>query len=136
VATAAAAGVLLGSPRRVAAAEPLLNSPLDVIPHGDIDSRRFEISSALALVTLIAATRGPLDPAVIGAITSCAPDLERVLPLPRPGGRKLFPTHRGHGPHRRAGVPCFVQLLAAGAITTALIGRRPDRAYFRETEKS
>jgi hypothetical protein len=109
---------------------------LDVVPHEDIESRRFEISSALVLLTLFAAARGPLDPAVIGAITSCAPDLEHILPLPRPGGRKLFPTHPGHGPHRRAGVPCSVQLLAAGVITTALIGRRPDRAYFRDAEKS
>jgi hypothetical protein len=91
---------------------------LDVIPHEDIDSRRFEISSAL-----FAATRGPLDPAVIGAITSSAPDLEHILPLPRPGGRKLFPSHRWSRLHQRGGVPSWVQLLAAGAITGALAAR-------------
>jgi hypothetical protein len=96
VATGAAPGALLGSRRRAALAGPLLHAALDVIPHTDIESRRF----ALVLLALIAATRGPLDPAVIGAITSCAPDLEHVLPLPRPGGRKLFPPDRWSRPPR------------------------------------
>jgi len=68
---------------------------LDVVPHEDIRVTRFEISSALLLLTLFAATRGPLDPAVIGAIASSAPDVEHILPLPRPDGRKLFPPIAG-----------------------------------------
>ena len=75
------------------------------------------------------------DPAVVGAITSRAPALEHVIPLPRRVWAQTVPD-----PPRSRAAPagrcCFVQLLAAGAITTALIGRRPDRAYFRETEKS
>jgi hypothetical protein len=67
---------LLGSRRRAALAGPLLHALLDVVPHEDIESRRFEIGSAFGLLALFAATRGPLDPAVIGAIASSAPDLE------------------------------------------------------------
>jgi hypothetical protein len=70
VATGAVAGALPGSRKRAAVAGPLLHALLDVVPHEDIESRRFEISSTLVLLALLAATGGPLDPAVIGAITS------------------------------------------------------------------
>jgi hypothetical protein len=84
-------------------------------------SRRFEIGSGLALLAVVVATRGPLDPAVLGAVASSAPDLEHVLRLPRPRGRKLFPTHRFGRLHRRGGVRASVQLLVAGAIVGATI---------------
>src|SRR5439155_19635757 len=64
-----------GAARLAAVAGPLLHAVLDVVPHEDI-----EISSAL-----FTAPRGPLDPAVIGAITSSAPDLAHIFPLPRLG---------------------------------------------------
>jgi len=64
------------------------------------------------------APAGAPDPAVVGAVASSATDLEHVLPLPRPGGRKLFPTHRIAGLHRTGGVP------ALAAQTAALFGAR------------
>jgi hypothetical protein len=125
VATGAAAGMLLGSRLQALAAGPLLHAVCDAVPHQDIASRRFEIGSGLALLALVAASRGPLDPAVVGAAASSAPDLEHVLRLRRVGGRKLFPTHRFHGWHRSGGVRAWVQLLAAGALVGAVAaGRR------------
>ena len=121
VTTGAAAGALLGSRQRAAVAGPLLHAALDVIPHEDIDSVRFELASPLALIALLTARKGPSDPAVIGAISSSAPDLEHILPLPRLGGRKLFPTHRSRGPHRRAGVPVWLQLVLTGMIAAVLL---------------
>ena len=94
------------------------------MPHQDIADRRFEIASGVALVLLLAAVRGPLDPAVTGALAASCPDLENVFPLPRPGGRKLFPSHRVHGWHRSGGVPAAGQLLAAGFLVGLLLARR------------
>jgi hypothetical protein len=124
VASGAAAGALLGSRRRALAAGPLLHLVGDLVPHQDIASRRFEIGSGLAMVVVLAATRGPLDPAVFGAAASSAPDLEHVFRLRRLGRRKLFPTHRFAGWHRSGGVRAWIQLLVAGAIFGATIVRR------------
>src|SRR5262245_4325332 len=93
VATGAAAGALAGSRKRAVLLGLGLHGICDRIPHWDIDSRRFELRSGLALIGLLAATRGPFDPAVLGAAASSAPDLEHVVRLPRPGGKKLYPTH-------------------------------------------
>ena len=123
VATGAAVGAMLGSRTRALAAGPLLHFLCDVTPHQDIPSRRFEIVSGIALLALVAAARGPLEPAVIGAVAASAPDLEHVLRLPRPRGRKLFPTHRFGGLHRSGGAPAWLQLLAAGTIVGATIRR-------------
>jgi len=65
--------------------------------------------------------RGPFDPAVSGALAASSPDLEHVLRLPRPGGRKLFPSHRLHGWHRSGGVPAPAQLLLAGFLIGLLL---------------
>jgi hypothetical protein len=92
----------------------------DAVPHQDVASRRFETLSGFAGLALLAAARGPLDPAVIGAIGASVPDVEHVLPLPRPGGRKLFPSHRIRGWHKAGGIPASVQLLAAGVLLGAL----------------
>jgi hypothetical protein len=124
VASGAAAGALLGSHLKALAAGPILHAVCDAVPHQDIASRRFEIASGLALLAVVAAARGPLDAAVVGAVASSAPDLEHVLRGPRLGGRKLFPTHRFSGLHRSGGVRAWAQLLAAGAIVGATIGRR------------
>ena len=129
VATGALAGELAGSRAGAAVLGPLLHAALDVVPHEDIPSRRFEAAGGVAAVLLLAARRG-VDPATVGAVASAAPDLEHVLPLPRPGGMPLFPSHRR--PHRAAGrvVPAAVQLALAAGILGALVarGRRPARA--------
>jgi hypothetical protein len=105
----------------------------DGIPHRDIRSRRFEIASGLALLGLVALARGPTDRAVVGAVAASAPDLEHVLPLPRPGGRKLFPSHRIRGWHRDGGLPDWLQLIAAGALVGGLL-RRPATVQLHYTE--
>ncbi len=94
------------------------------MPHEDIPDRDFEIRSGVAAILLLAAVRGPLDPAVTGALAASAPDLEHVLRFPRPGGRKLFPSHRLRGWHRSGGVPATVQLVLAGFLLGILL-RRP-----------
>lgn len=124
VATGAAAGAVLGSRAGAFALGPLLHILADRIPHHDVGSRNFEIASGLGLLGLVAVTRGPFDPAVIGAAAASAPDLEHVLPLPRPGGRDLFPSHRIPGWHRSGGIPVWAQLLAAGVIVGVLVSRR------------
>jgi hypothetical protein len=126
VATGAVGGVLTGSPVAAAVLGPVLHFVGDRIPHEDIASRRFEVVSGVAGVLALAAVRGPFDPATIGAVTSAAPDVEHVLRLPRPGGRKLFPSHRIPGWHRRGGVSARVQLVVAGALLGAVLatGRR------------
>ena len=123
VATGAAAGALAGSRGRATALGLALHALGDAIPHGETDDRDFEIASGVALLALLAATHGPLHPAVVGAAASAAPDLEHVLPLPKPGGRDLFPSHRVPGWHRSGGIPAWVQLVAAGVIVGLLISR-------------
>jgi hypothetical protein len=126
VATGAAGGALAGSRRAALALGPLLHLAGDRLPHQDIADRRFEIGSGVAGVLLLAAARGPLDPAVTGALAASAPDLEHVLRLPRPGGRKLFPSHRLRGWHRAGGLSASAQLLLAGFLLGVLL--RPARS--------
>ena len=96
----------------------------DRMPHGDISDRRFEVGSGISAVLLLAAVRGPFDPAVTGALAASAPDLEHILRLPRPGGRKLFPSHRLRGWHRSGGLPAPIQLLLAGFLIGLVLHRR------------
>jgi len=127
VAIGAAACAVAGSPVFALALGPVLHVAADHVPHEDIPSRRFEITSGLALVALLAARRGPFDPATLGAISASAPDLEHVVPALRPGGRKLF--HRGGGRHRSGVLSTDLQLLVAGAILGLLVApRRPPAA--------
>jgi hypothetical protein len=128
VASGAAAGALAGSRTRALLLGPLVHLAGDRMPHQDIASRRFEVMTGLGVLSLLVAARGPLSPAVLGAVTASVPDVEHVLRLPRPGGRKLFPSHRVRGWHRSGGVPASVQLLAAGAIAGALVARRLRQA--------
>ena len=126
VASGAALGAAAPS-RRAAVALGLLSHALaDRIPHQDIPSRRFELRSGVALLLLVALRRGALDGATIGAAAASAPDVEHVLRLPRPGGRKLFPSHRFHGWHRPGGVPSWLQLFLAGVLAGNVLspGRR------------
>jgi hypothetical protein len=130
VATGAAAGALLRSPRAAFAAGPLLHVAGDRMPHHDIAWRKFELWTSIGGVLALALSRGPLDPATVGAFSSAVPDAEHVLRLPRPGGRKLFPSHRFPGWHRPGGVPASLQVVAAGAILAGLVAaglaRRPS----------
>lgn len=123
VATGGLAGALAGSRGRAVALGLVAHALGDRMPHEDLRSRRFETGSGIAALLLLTAARGPLDPAVVGAVAASAPDLEHVLRLPRPGGRKLFPSHRVYGWHRTGGLPASVQLVAAGAILGALAAR-------------
>src|ERR671925_1199209 len=121
VATGAVGGSLLGSRLGSLPLGLLLHLAGDRMPHEDIWDRRFEIGSGVAAVLLLAGARGPLDPAVTGALAASFPDLEHVLRLPRPGGRKLFPSHRFRGWHRTGGLPAWLQLVAAGVLVGLVI---------------
>jgi hypothetical protein len=121
VATGATGGALLRSRLGSIPLGLLLHLAGDLMPHEDIVDRRFEIGSGVAAVLALAAVRGPFDPAVTGALAASAPDLEHVLRFPRPGGCKLFPSHRLHGWHRSGGVRAPVQLLMAGFLIGVLL---------------
>jgi hypothetical protein len=124
VATGAVGGALLGSRTGAALLGPVLHFVCDWIPHEDIDSRRFEVATGVVGVLALAVVRGPFDPATVGAVASAAPDVEHVLPVPRPGGRKLFPSHRKPGWHRIGGVSANIQLVVAGALLGAVLSAR------------
>jgi hypothetical protein len=127
VATGGLAGAASGSRRRAAAIGPLLHFACDVVPHEDIPSRTFETASGIAALLLLARRRG-LDAATVGAAASAAPDLEHILPLPRPHGRALFPSHRWPSPVRLRGIPAGLQLAAAVAILARLCRVTAPRA--------
>jgi hypothetical protein len=116
VATGALAGRLAGSRAQAVALGLAAHAAGDAVPHQDVASRRFETGSGIACLAGLAAACGPASREVVGAVAASAPDLEHVLRLPRPGGRKLFPSHRVRGWHRAGGLPASVQLLAAGAL--------------------
>lgn len=120
VATGAAAGSLTRSRPLALLLGPLVHLAGDRVPHDDIHDLGFEIGSGLAALALLAARRGPLDPAVLCGAAAAAPDLEHVLPWLRPGGRKLF--HRDGNVD--SGISTSVQLLVAGAIVGFLLGER------------
>ena len=124
VATGAAGGALARSRPGAVVLGLVLHALGDAVPHKDIESQRFEIRSGLACGLALAARYGVLSPVTLGALASSAPDLEHVLRLPQPGGRKLFPSHRVEGWHREGGVPAWAQLLVAGAIVGYLLGAR------------
>ena len=127
VASGAAVGSFASSRRRAVLLGALMHLAGDRMPHEDIWDRRFELWSGIAALTALALRRGPFDVATIGAAAGSAPDLEHVLRLPRPGGRKLFPSHRIHGWHRSGGVPDWAQLLAAGVLLGLVLGSDPGR---------
>jgi hypothetical protein len=122
VATGALAGAVAGSRGRSAALGPVLHLVCDAVPHEDIPSRLFETASGVACVLFLMRRRG-LDAATIGAITASAPDLEHILPLPRPRGRPLFPSHRWPRRVRVRGIPAWAQLVLAAAILGRVAAR-------------
>jgi hypothetical protein len=126
VAAGAAAGALVGSRSGAVAAGLVLHGVQDAVPHEDIPSRQFEAASGVLLLLVLALRRGLFDPATLGGAFCAAPDLEHVLPLPRPGGRELYPSHRVEGWHREGHLPAWAQLAAAGVIVAALTRRRGE----------
>jgi hypothetical protein len=124
VATGGLAGALSGSRGQALVLGLVAHAVGDAVPHQDVASRRFETLSGVAGLAVLAATRGPLDKTVVGAVAASVPDVEHVLPLPRPGGRKLFPSHRIRGWHKAGGLPASAQLLAAGVLLGALAAPR------------
>ena len=127
VATGAVGGAAVRSRPAAAALGFILHLVGDVIPHDDIPSPNFEMWTGLAALATVAVARGPFDPATIGAAAASSPDLEHALRLPRPGGRKLFPSHRIPALHQAGGVPTSVQLLAAGVLLGWIVGRQLRR---------
>ena len=124
VATGALAGAATGSRLAAALLGPVLRAAGDRMPHEDFPSHAFEAATGIALLLALAARRGVLDPATIGGAVASAPDLEHVLPLPRPGGRKLFPSHRIVGFHRSGGPSAAAQLAIAAGLVAVLVARR------------
>jgi hypothetical protein len=116
VASGAAGGALAGSRLAAVALGPALHFLGDVVPHEDIPSRPFELGSGAAGLLVLAGAFGPLDRRTLGGLASALPDVEHGLRLPRPRGRKLFPSHRWGSGHDRHWVPTWAQLLAAGAL--------------------
>jgi hypothetical protein len=123
VATGGLAGALLRSRRAAIPVGLALHLAGDVVPHDDFRSRGFELGSGVAGVLALAFRRGVGDPATVGAFASSIPDLEHVVPLPRPGGRRLFPSHRWTPLHRSGGVPAGLQLAVALGVLAALLAR-------------
>jgi hypothetical protein len=124
----AATGATMGAAVRSRTAAALLGIPLhiagDRLPHRDIHNRRFELCSGAVIIGLVAARRGLGDAATVGAIAACAPDLEHLVRLPRPGGSKLFHGRRGW--HRSGPFSTDAQLLLAGLLIGRLLRSRPS----------
>ena len=120
VAVGGAAGALVGSRKLALLLGPPLHMAGDRVRHEDIPDRTFEIGSGLVALGLLAARRGPFDPAVLGAAACAMPDLEHVVPWLRPGGQKVFHLRGQHG----GGLSAETQLLLAGTVVGWLL-RRP-----------
>jgi len=132
VATGAAAGHIADSRLGALLVGPPLHVACDRVPHEDIASRRFEITSGVVLLAALAVRRGPFDPATMGAAAASAPDVEHVVPWLRPRGRKLFHRRGQHG----GGLPASVQLLAAGYILGLLLGPRSSEYSLVRTPRT
>jgi hypothetical protein len=124
VATGALAGAAAGSRTGAVLLGPFVHALGDLTPHQDIPSTKFEAASGGIGVLLLARRYGALHPVTVGAVAASVWDLEHVLRPARRGRRKLFPTHRYAGWHKRGGLPAWVQLAGAAAILALLL--RPD----------
>jgi hypothetical protein len=127
VATGGVAGALARSRSSALLLGLATHAAGDRMPHQDIPNRQFELRSGIATMVALAARHGPFDKVTIAAVAGAAPDIEHLVRLPRPGGRKLFPSHRIRGWHRSGGVPSWAQLLAAGVALGLLLGSPPNR---------
>ena len=124
VATGGTIGALAGSRRRAALLGVVAHAAGDRMRHQDIPSHRYELVTGATALLAIAARRGPFDSATIGALAGSAPDIEHVVRLPRPSGRKLFPSHRIRGFHRSGGISAQRQLFLAGILLGTLLAPR------------
>jgi hypothetical protein len=124
VASGAWLGARAGSRGRALALGAAAHLAGDLVPHYDFESERFELWSGVAMVGTLALRRGLFDPATLGGLACCLPDAEHILPLPKPGGRKLYPSHRYPPLHRSGPVPPMVQLAVAVALLASVL-RRP-----------
>ncbi len=127
IATGAAAGALVRSRTAAVVLGATLHFLADRVPHEDMRSRRFETWCAVAGGLARAAARGPRSPVTLGALASTVPDLEHVVRLPRPGGRKLFPSHRIPAWHRPGGLSANAQLFLAGILFGSVLRARRSR---------
>jgi hypothetical protein len=125
VATGGAGGTLVRSRSAAFLLGLAMHGLGDAVPHHDIQSERFELRSGIGALLALAARYGPLHPVTVCAFAASVPDVEHVVNLPQPGGRKLFPSHRVEGWHRAGGIPAWAQLAAAGTILAVLLVRRP-----------
>jgi len=121
VATGGVVGALVRSRPLALLLGPPLHLAGDRVPHEDIPDRSFEIGSGLVALGLLAARRGPLDPAVLGGAAAAMPDLEHLVPWLRLRREKVF--HRGRGRHG-VGISAEAQLLIAGGLVGLLLARR------------
>jgi hypothetical protein len=122
VATGAALGRFVRSRRLAFALGFGLHLVEDAIPHEDTYDEPFEITTGLIALGVVAATRGLLDTATVGGAACCVPDAEHLVPLPRPGGIKLF--HDGRGWHRSGGLSVRAQAALAGVLLVAVMWPR------------
>jgi hypothetical protein len=123
-ATGATAGAVVRSPLVAGLLGVPLHLAADRVPHRDLHNRRFEIASGLGLAALLALRRGVTDATTIGALAACAPDVEHIVRLPRPGGSKLFHGRRGW--HRSGGLSTGAQLVLAGFLIGRLLAVPPS----------
>jgi hypothetical protein len=125
VASGAALGALARTPVRAALVGAVSHAAGDYVRHWDMkNGRRFEVRTGLAMLAVLALRHGPLSAPVVGAACASAPDLEHIVRLPRPGGRKLYPSHRFEGWHRPGGLSVATQLVLAGILLGAVLAQR------------
>lgn len=126
-ATGAVAGTLVRSRLVAALVGVPLHLALDAIPHRDIESKTFEVGSGVALLAVLAATKRIDSPVTVGAAAACAADVEHLIRLPRPGGRKIF--HRSVAATTMPRASVRMQLAAAAILLAAVLSAetRPRR---------
>jgi hypothetical protein len=124
VASGGAIGAVAGSRGRAAVLGLVAHAAGDHIRHQDIPSHTYELLTGAAALLAIGLRRGLLDPATVGAFAGSVPDVEHIVRLPRPSGRKLFPSHRIPGFHRSGGLSAQVQLVFAGVLLGTLLAPR------------
>ena len=77
----------------------------DAVPHQDVASRRFETLSGVAGLALLAAARGPLDPAVVGAVGASVPISSTCFRFHAPEGASSSRATASAAGTRPAGFP-------------------------------
>jgi hypothetical protein len=121
VASGAWLGARAGGRARAIALGAAAHLAGDLVPHYDFESERVELWSGVAMLAALAVRRGLFDPATLGGLACCLPDAEHILPLPQPGGRKLYPSHRWRALHRSGPVPPTVQLAVALVLLASVL---------------